>query len=72
MDDQGRTSPVQEQPPFDLRIPAADLEQALGQHFTYELRLLLRRGPHHLAIAVRDEISSQASFISRTVRLGSG
>jgi hypothetical protein len=56
-DGEGRLSEVQtiEAP---IAIPAAQLEQALAGVAGYRVPLLVRPGPHRLAIAVRDEIGN--------------
>jgi hypothetical protein len=61
-DDKGRVSPVQtvEVP---IRIPTDRLAEALGGVGGYRVGLLVRPGPHRLAIGVRDEIGDVISTI---------
>jgi VWFA-related protein len=69
IDDDGRMSPVQ-QTRVPLDIPSADIDAARRQSFVYEAQLLMRRGDQRVAVGVRDELASQASYIRRTVRIG--
>lgn len=67
-DDTG-VSPVQMQEPLHLRIPAGELEDALGKHFTYSLSLAMRPGLSRIALSARDAFSSKTSFVRQTVNL---
>lgn len=69
MDDEGRISPVRQQEPLTVRIPAADVERARQQYFTYELTLAVRRGDVDVAVGIRDEIGTEISFLRRKVRV---
>jgi VWFA-related protein len=69
IDDDGRMSTVQ-QTPVPLEIPSADIEIARQQSFVYEAQLLMRRGDQRVAVGVRDELAAQASYIRRSVRIG--
>jgi len=61
MDDQGDTSEVQEvQVP--ISIPEAEVETARKQHYSYTLPLIMRRGPHKLAVGLRDDFAASSSF----------
>ncbi|MCZ7650682.1 MAG: VWA domain-containing protein [Thermoanaerobaculia bacterium] len=61
MDDQGDTSEVQEvQVP--IAIPEAEVEMARKQHYSYTLPLIMRRGPHKLAVGLRDDFAANSSF----------
>ncbi len=70
MDEEGGLSEVQEVP-VDLRIPAAQLQQAKEQHYAYEVQLRMRPGPHRLAVGVLDEVASEAAFVARSFVVGS-
>jgi len=61
-DDEGRVSPVQtvEVP---IRIPTDRLAEALAGVGGYRVGLLVRPGPHRLAIGVRDDIGDVISTI---------
>jgi VWFA-related protein len=68
-DTAGGTSPVRlVQVP--IHIPHDKAITALGQSFLYELKLNLKQGEQHLAVAVRDEATTTASFLARTVQVG--
>jgi VWFA-related protein len=56
--------------PFELTIPAADLERARESYYTYTLPLIMKEGDQRLTIAVRDEVAGQTSFITRNLRVG--
>ena len=55
--------------PFELTIPAEDLERARESFYTYTLPLIMKEGDQRLTIAVRDEAAGQTSFITRTLRV---
>lgn len=67
--DGDRSPPSQE--PFTVRVPDAQIEQARGDYFTYTATLLMRRGIHHVAVGVSDEIAGTSSFLRQPVRVGS-
>ena len=71
MDENGGVSPVQQQEPLTLRIPAAEIETARQQHFLYDIGLTLRKGYSRIAVGIRDDLSSELTFLQRTVDLGS-
>lgn len=56
--------------PFELTIPAADLERARESFYTYTLPLIMKEGDQRLTIAVRDEVAGETSFITRNLRVG--
>ncbi|HEX2251681.1 MAG TPA: VWA domain-containing protein [Thermoanaerobaculia bacterium] len=66
MDGEGETSPPT-LTPVPLDIPAAEVETARRQHFTYEAELLMRPGRHRVAVAVRDEVGGETSFVQEPV-----
>ena len=65
----GDISPPQVEP-FELTIPAEDLERARESFYTYTLPLIMKEGDQRLTIAVRDEVAGQTSFITRNLRVG--
>jgi VWFA-related protein len=71
MDDQGGVSDVQ-QVPLPISIPAGDVQAAMGKHYAYSVNLLMRRGDQKVAVGVRDDVAGESSFVSRTLRVGSG
>lgn len=68
IDGESNTSPVQ-QIDLPIRIPAAEIEAALKQEYTYTVSLLMRGGSQKVAVGLRDEIAGANSFVSRTVRV---
>jgi VWFA-related protein len=69
-DELGRTTSPLLQPPFDVHVPSAELEQALSGHYTYAANLELRAGRQRVVVAVRDELSGEISLLERDVRVG--
>jgi VWFA-related protein len=69
LDSEGGTSEVAETP-LAISIPEADVEKARKQFYLYNVPLLMRRGPHRVAIGVRDELSGDSSFITGQVDVG--
>jgi len=65
----GDISPPQVEP-FELTIPAVDLERAQQSYYTYTLPLIMKEGDQRLTVAVRDEVAGQTSFVTRTLRVG--
>lgn len=53
-----------------ISIPASEVEKAQGQHWLYSVNLLMRRGPHRVAIGLRDEVGSEQSFVTRQLIVG--
>lgn len=68
IDGESNTSPVQ-QIELPIRIPAAEIEAALKQEYTYTISLLMRGGNQKVAVGLRDEIAGANSFVSRSVRV---
>jgi hypothetical protein len=54
-----------------IQVPRTEMEGALGKYYTYELQLLMRRGDQLVAVGVRDELSSDTSFVMHTAATGS-
>ncbi len=69
IDDDGRLSPI-EQTPVPIEIPEAHLVTARQQHFVYGAELLMRPGPHRVAVGVRDDVGGESSYIRRAVQIG--
>lgn len=65
----GDISPPQVEP-FELTIPAGDLERAMESYYTYTLPLIMKEGDQRLTVAVRDEVAGATSFVTRTLRVG--
>ena len=62
----GATSPVR-QVAVPLNIPRKEVLRAMGQFYLYTLTLQLPPGEQRVALGVRDEIASTASFLSRAI-----
>ncbi|HEV8580821.1 MAG TPA: VWA domain-containing protein [Thermoanaerobaculia bacterium] len=65
----GRSSPLR-QIPVPLQIPRKEVLSALGQFYVYTLTLQLPPGEQRIAVAVRDELASTTSYLSRKVTVG--
>jgi hypothetical protein len=65
-DEEGGISPVQNSP-LPIRIPAADIDTARQRSWGYEVTLLMRPGPHRVAVGMRDELGGVSSFVTGTV-----
>jgi len=65
----GGTSKVR-QVEVPIQIPRDKALVALGQHFQYELTLTMTAGDQRVAVAVQDTATSQTSYLSRDVRVG--
>lgn len=70
LDSAGGTSDVQ-QAPVPISIPKADVAAAQTKKYVYSVTLLMRAGEQRVSIGVRDDIGAQASFISRSLQVGS-
>jgi VWFA-related protein len=53
-----------------IHIPRDQALTALGQYYLYSVTLLLGPGEQQLAVAVRDETATTASFLARTLHVG--
>jgi hydroxymethylpyrimidine/phosphomethylpyrimidine kinase len=71
IDSQGRISPVQVNP-WPLTVKAEDVVRVRsdGSYMTYELKLLMRGGDQRVAVAVRDELTAESSYVSQPVTVG--
>jgi hypothetical protein len=65
----GRMTPVR-QLPVPIRIPRKEVLTALGQFYIYTLTLQLAPGEQRVAVAVRDEVATTTSYLSRAVTVG--
>jgi VWFA-related protein len=69
LDSAGGSSDVQ-QAPVPISIPKADVAAAQNKKFLYSVTLLMRAGEQRVSIGVRDDIGAQASFMSRSLKVG--
>lgn len=60
-DDDGRSSEIQRQE-HEIRVPLEAWEEARGQRFGIDLRLLLEEGTHRVVVGVLDRLTRQASY----------
>jgi VWFA-related protein len=68
-DGRGDLSALNSGQSIDLRIPAADIENARRQHVTWSVELLMERGRHHLAVGLADLFSDQFEIGIGTVEV---
>jgi VWFA-related protein len=68
MDERGGLAPPQETA-IPIQVPAAELEKARASVFALELQLLMRQGPQRVAVAVRDDLTDNASFLRRSIEV---
>jgi VWFA-related protein len=69
LDGEGDSSAVQ-QIVVPISIPSAEVEKARGQTYRYSLPLMMRSGPHRVAVGVRDELGGVESFVTGSVTPG--
>jgi VWFA-related protein len=69
LDSAGGSSDVQ-QAPVPISIPKAEVAAAQNKKFVYSVTLLMRAGEQRVSIGVRDDIGAQASFLSRSLKVG--
>ena len=55
-----------------IRIPSDALDEVQGMYFPYETTLLMRGGPHQIAIGIRDELGASSSYVRHSFLVGSG
>lgn len=63
-DTEGGISPLIRSEPLEIRIPNGEYQQALEQHVTWTVELLLRPGRQRLAVGVADLLSGQLGVTS--------
>jgi VWFA-related protein len=67
----GGNSPVR-QLEVPLRIPMQNSQATMMQNYLYEVKLQLPPGEHRVAVGVRDDITTLASFLSKKVQVAGG
>ena len=67
----GEPSPVR-QVEVPVTVPREKVLIAYGQYFLYDLTLRLPPGQQRVAVAVRDELSSLASFLAQDIEVPAG
>lgn len=69
IDEGGDMSEISEVP-LAIQIPNAELEEALGGFYPYQLQLRMRKGPHRVTVGLWDQLGAEESFASKNVRVG--
>jgi hypothetical protein len=67
----GGNSPVR-QVEVPISIPLNQGDATMNQVFVYEVKLQLPAGGNQVAIAVRDDLTTLTSYLSRNVQVGGG
>jgi len=67
-DEDGTSSEIQRQH-HEVRIPAASYDEARTQRFGLDVQLLMEDGPQRVALGLMDEITRQASYVQRSIRV---
>ncbi len=49
-----------------IRIPSDQYEEVLDKYFPFETTLLMRGGPHQVAVGLRDELGATESYVTET------
>ena len=55
-----------------IQIPADRFDEAQGQYYPFETTLLMRGGPHQLAVGIRDELGAASSYVRKSFYVGTG
>jgi hypothetical protein len=69
IDEDGDMSEISEVP-LSIQIPNAELEEAMGGYYPYEIKLRMRNGPHRVTVGLWDLLGAEQSFASKSVRVG--
>ena len=67
-DEDGTSSEIQRQQ-HEVRIPTASYDEARTQRFGLDVQLLMEEGPQRVALGLMDEITRQASYVQRSIRV---
>jgi len=70
-DQAGRSSDVHERA-YPIEIENDQMAAAVGQEAKFVLGMVLREGPHRIAVSIRDDLSSSESTAFIDVVVGSG
>jgi len=60
-DDEGKQSDLQRQE-HDIRVPAADYEEAQRKKFAIDVSLLMEAGSYQISVGLMDQVTRQASY----------
>ncbi|MDA8017341.1 MAG: VWA domain-containing protein [Thermoanaerobaculia bacterium] len=69
LDQKGGVSPVTLQDPVTVAIPTAEVEDALGKHYTYAMTLAFKPGNSRVVLALRDGFGGRTSFLREVVQV---
>ena len=69
MDEEDQRSPV-DMTPVPIQIPDQDLDVAKTKYYVYSVALKVRPGRQRIAVGVRDEITGQQSYVTRSANIG--
>jgi hypothetical protein len=69
-DADGGMSPITEQVPLQLTIPAAEIDRAREAFYTYELQVRVGEGQQRVALALYDELGGESSVLAAPVTGG--
>lgn len=61
-DGDGGLSPMARSEPLEIRIPDSEYQQALEQHITWTVELVMRPGRQRLAIGLADLLGGQLGY----------
>ena len=53
-----------------IQARANEIDLARSKNYVYEVMLAMRPGLSRVAVTVRDEYTSQTSFVRRTIKIG--
>jgi hypothetical protein len=71
IDDQESVSEVSDLE-VPIRIPTDRIEEVRGMYYPYETTLLMRGGPHQLAVGIRDELGASSSYVKTSFFVDAG
>ena len=60
-DEEGKQSDLQRQE-HDIRVPAADYEEAQRKRFALDVSLLMEPGSYRISVGLMDQVTRQASY----------
>jgi len=53
-----------------ISIPMKDVAAAQKKQYVYTVTLLMRAGEQRVSVGIRDDVGAQASFLSRSLKVG--
>jgi hypothetical protein len=55
-----------------IQIPLDQMDSVEQMYFPYETSLLIRGGPHEVAVGVRDLLGAKSSYVKKSFYVGGG